>query len=95
MTLNKQMDRCGSADWSEGRKLRHWRMLSLPGGGWDTEAVGLGESISFVTRELIHVRGNWAGDKRTEQCSLGLDRDRRRVSKVKSGGLGTGCCQEG
>lgn len=72
---------------------QHWRMLSLPRGGWDVEAGGLGESISFVTRELIHVRGNWAGDQRREQCSLGLDMDRCRVSKVKPGGLGTGCAK--
>ena len=49
---------------------QHWRMLSLLQGGQDVETGGLSESISFVTRELIHVRRNWTGDQR-RKWSLG------------------------
>ena len=69
---------------------QHWRMLSLLQGGQDVETGGLSESISFVTRELIHVRRNWTGDQRRKWCSSGLDMSRPRVSQGKSEGLGPG-----
>lgn len=62
----------------------------LAPGRMDVEALGLGESITLITRELTHVRGNCVGHQRVEQCRLGQGVDRPGVLCLKYEGLGTG-----
>lgn len=62
----------------------------LAPGRMDVEALGLGESITLITRELTHVRGNCMGHQRVEQCRLGQGVDRPGLFCVKYEGFGSG-----